>query len=63
MLHVDFSGKNTITRRQLKAATNKQLLCGKEHKREEGDTTFSLRFERHLPSMNRPDIEGRCLDR
>lgn len=46
VLHVDFSGSKYNSVDNLKAAINKQLLLwGRVYGREEGDTTFSLRFE------------------
>ena len=46
VLHVDFSGSKYNSVDNLKAAINKQLLLWERvYGREEGDTTFSLRFE------------------
>ena len=46
VLHVDFSGSKYDSADNLKAAVNKQLLLWeKVYGHEEGDTTFSLRFE------------------
>ncbi|WP_303003355.1 ATP-binding protein [Bacteroides congonensis] len=46
VLHVDFSGSKYNSVDNLKAAVNKQLLLWERvYGREEGDTTFSLRFE------------------
>lgn len=46
IFHIDFSGSKYLTANVLEAVINKQLLLWeKVYGREEGDTTFSLRFE------------------